>query len=81
MSTCDRYRHDRGQTVAQAGLDFIAAGGSDLTGLVAVKEENGAYVDEIYVSPTPTTRRQSLERKNSHVEHYERALVANRPIA
>jgi len=69
------------QTIAQAGMDFVAAGASDLTGLAVVKEENEAYTDEVYVSPTPTTRRQWLERKNSHIEHYEAALVASRPVA
>jgi hypothetical protein len=64
--------------IAQAGTDFLAAGATDLTGLVAVRISGEKYADIVHISPSPTSRRKWLEQKNRYIEHYEAALVASR---
>ncbi|CAN5917521.1 hypothetical protein BH11GEM1_BH11GEM1_20920 [soil metagenome] len=66
--------------IKECGDQFLAAGASDLTGLVLVSLTGDRTYDVIvHIAPGPVIRRQELERKNRYVQHYERILVANRP--
>jgi hypothetical protein len=67
------------EIIAQSGTDFLTGGGSDLTGLAAVRVSDDKYVDAVHISPSPTNRRKWLEQKNRYIEHYEAALIASRP--
>jgi hypothetical protein len=65
--------------IKESGDQFLAAGASDLTGLVLVSLTGERTYDVVvHIAPGPIVRRQELELKNRYVQHYERLLVANR---
>lgn len=70
---------DWDRVINKAVDDYRAAGGDPLGLVLADLGPEPTYKVVIFVSADPAERRKLLERRNHGLQHFERAVVANRP--